>query len=420
MSTAVTLMRVAVCALLASCAAITTTTTQDGAPPSEGGVSRDIHQDTRLPDDGVDSSDAIDADAAVDVSIDESAVTDVPPLPPRPVGTSCAADGGAPAEHCREVRLGGPLEFVMGSTQASLLLMERMTRQMPMPPFLIRPMRECDRARVRLRPGWLDAHEVSVARFRAWVQAGRPMPRNASGPGTSALHVWSEPASQAASAGIGFFCCGDKYITRVTFRGEDLSYDQSRCTWTDSPGPNESRPMTCVSAIMARAFCLWDGRHLATHALYEYVARAAGATETVTGGVPSLDAICGLEGVGLMPTRGASRCPPSAYPSPLGTHQQTRSREPTAGVADLVGNVSEFVSASAAHTGSVNLCPMYPEVLNEGTYEVGTYVVGLNYHTLDLEAPSLAHPGSRVTFNGNSVRSPRVGFRCARWVDEPP
>jgi formylglycine-generating enzyme required for sulfatase activity len=34
--------------------------------------------------------------------------------------------------------------------------------------------------------------------------------------------------------------------------------------WTDAPGANENKPMSCVTWYEAMAFCIWDGGYLPT------------------------------------------------------------------------------------------------------------------------------------------------------------
>lgn len=80
----------------------------------------------------------------------------------------------------------------------------------------------------------LDQFEVTVARFRVFVEAiGVP-------------------------TGIS---CGPQ------------------ATWTEEPGANEEKPINCVSWASAKAFCAWDGSRLPSEAEWEFA--ASGGEERV-------------------------------------------------------------------------------------------------------------------------------------------
>ena len=120
---------------------------------------------------------------------------------------------------------------------------------------------------------YLDKYEITVGRFRQFVNAGMGM-----GMGTQA----SPPASGAGVhpliTGSGWNSAWNTNLKANTAAlTTAMKCDSTFQTWTDTALGNESRPQNCIDWYEAFAFCAWDGGRLATEAEWNYA--AAGGSE---------------------------------------------------------------------------------------------------------------------------------------------
>ena len=117
----------------------------------------------------------------------------------------------------------------------------------------------------------LDKYEVTVGRFRKFVEAGMGTgehpPPSAAGArtlnGSPQQGGW-DPAWNA-----------DLAPDTATIVAK-VKCDGTFQTWTDAPGANEELPINCVTWYEAFAFCAWDGGFMPTEAEWNFAAAGGG------------------------------------------------------------------------------------------------------------------------------------------------
>ena len=111
----------------------------------------------------------------------------------------------------------------------------------------------------------LDEYEVTVGRFREFVQAGGGTQVNPPAAG-SGVHPVIADSGWDSEWDAELPADEDELVSLLT--------DCANGTWSPPPGtlPDDTYPMNCVSWYEAFAFCSWDGGRLPTEAEWQAVA----------------------------------------------------------------------------------------------------------------------------------------------------
>ena len=100
----------------------------------------------------------------------------------------------------------------------------------------------------------LDAYEVTVGRFRAFIDAEQGTQSNANPPQGFGGHPRYLNSGWDST---NFY--PELAADEMDLREQLKCSDDRRYTWTDDPGDNENKPINCVTWYEALLFCAWDG-----------------------------------------------------------------------------------------------------------------------------------------------------------------
>ena len=239
----------------------------------------------------------------------------------------------------------------------------------------------------------LDLYEVTVGRFRAFVNADMgTLPRapaagagaHAHIPGSGWDPAWNASLPADTAALVASVSCNTGYQT-----------------WTNAAAANESLPINCVSWFDAFAFCAWDGGYLPTETEWNYAAAGGGDQRAYPWSVPAGTLQIDVSYANYNPS--ASTCINGAS----GMLERVGSKSPKGdgpwGHADLAGNVKEWVLDG--FTTYANPCTDCAELttIAQRTLRGGSFV----------DAASCARAVTRGS-NDPAMNIPAFGFRCAR------
>jgi formylglycine-generating enzyme required for sulfatase activity len=120
-------------------------------------------------------------------------------------------------------------------------------------------------------PFVLDRFEVTVGRFRKFVETGMGTRANPPPAGAGARTLNGNGGQGGWDASWNNVLATDTaaLITAV-------KCDGSKQTWTDATGANEKLPINCVTWYEAFAFCAWDDGFLPTEAEWNFAAAGGG------------------------------------------------------------------------------------------------------------------------------------------------
>ncbi|MBS2012674.1 MAG: SUMF1/EgtB/PvdO family nonheme iron enzyme [Deltaproteobacteria bacterium] len=247
----------------------------------------------------------------------------------------------------------------------------------------------------------LDKYEVTVGRFRAFVNAGKGTKKSAPAVGSGA---------HPKIPGTGWKA---EYTAMLTDDTPSLA-DAVKCDptlyneYSDTPGVNDTLPMNCVTWAEAYAFCIWDGGRLPTETEWNYAAAGGGEQRAFPWGGTAMDATRGAWGCqsgDSIAEPGAPACKLSDYTA-VGTHPAGAGRW---GHMDMAGGVWERVLDSYADPFRTTPCNDCAET---ATVPEGTVIRGgsLNWAASYLRT----FDRSMVNSEPYETRTNTVGFRCAR------
>jgi formylglycine-generating enzyme required for sulfatase activity len=249
----------------------------------------------------------------------------------------------------------------------------------------------------------LDRYEVTVGRFRRYVAA--------------VLNGWT-PAPGAGkhshlSAGGGLndgtepgwstnWNTTENFPKTLDAWGlfSKLGCDSNYPTWTQVEGPNENRPINCVSWYDAMAFCIWDGGFLPSEAEWNYAAAAGAEHRKYPWGTAEPGA--STHAAFACQYNGQGTCDGTEDIAPVGSFAMGTGKY---GQADLAGNVAEWTLDFYQSPYPKTQCD---DCANLFVTETRT-ARGGNFGNL----PFQLHTGYRTTLHP-FVRVSSVGIRCAR------
>jgi formylglycine-generating enzyme len=261
----------------------------------------------------------------------------------------------------------------------------------------------------------LDKYEITVGRFRQFVDS-------------VALTGWQPPAGAGKhthlNRGLGMAYAGSPGSYEggwdVTWNS-NLPANQASwsthlsCggTWTDTPGPYERLPISCIDWYDAYAFCIWDGGFLPSETEWNYAAAGGGGDDgqrvfpwSSPSNATTIDctyANYDPSGMGTLP---GSPCVGVGAPNAVGTEVPKGAGK--WGHADLAGNVVEWTTDW--YEPYVTPCDDCAYLTYNSSY-VYRVIRGGNF---EYSASPYLLVSTRYSGYGPAAQFGTIGARCAR------
>jgi sulfatase modifying factor 1 len=253
-----------------------------------------------------------------------------------------------------------------------------------------------------------DKYEVTVGRFRAFVEDGRGTQEKppASGAGARRLGGRNSKGGWNSDWDASLSVDQDSLSAALACPGSGAEYTM----WTRDPADHENRPINCVTWFEAMAFCIWDGGFLPTEAEWNYAAAGGEEQRVYPWSMPATSQ-------DLAPARASyfdgTDCVGDSQPGctaadilPVGTRPAGDARW---GQSDLAGNVTEwmldyqYVGSEAPYVVPCDDCAE----LRPAEF---VFVHGGDFGS----AADWQRQAQRLSTAFPSSRQIGVGFRCAR------
>ena len=243
---------------------------------------------------------------------------------------------------------------------------------------------------VRVSSFWLDKHEVTVGRFRRFVEAYDDFVLEA--------EMGAHPRVENSGWKQEFYenMPRDRDALETLMISRDEKCNENFRTWTIARGANECLPVNCVDWFVSYAFCIWDGGRLPSDAEWEFAAAGGSKNYLFPWGEEPPD---DERAVYQCTATGDSSCVPSDI-RPIGTTRS--SGYGRFGHADLAGSMIE-------RTRDV----MDPNFYSTGSSS-GDDVMNLAFDALLVYGSGR---GGSFLSNGSGLRgaSREEVYRTSRW-----